>query len=454
MNEIIHLSESKCNFIHLQIIKTLSVLIININNKEILYYILSNNFINKIIKSINSELIKSNEDFLSHYVNFLKSISLKIDLTTIQFFFISQNGSFPLLESALSLYNHQDKMIQSVVKNILLIMLKLNSSQLIEYIYSLPSLSYFCFISCKLKDTLTSLSKENNYEIFKSLHEDIIDELIFFQDILDLKIDKINHIIINSLFYYCIMPYILNVKYKEIKLHIKLYFINALIAIIQDESFVNIFFTILFFPFSTKELNDFINNYPKIPDNYFTNWSEINNNIQLCSQSLNNFIKYNFNKQSYKYMLSSEDQKFSEIKKIKLKYKDESIKEIQNKVNEYILNNITPEEKKDITDYYYNISFATGIDCGMEILDKKHSNFCFKNIIQKLFIIHFDKSLELKNKLIDNSIKEFLYSLINIQNYTNNNILLEICLLMRNIIIKNNSRISKMLLKQVKLVNG
>ena len=86
MNEIIHLSESKCNFIHLQIIKTLSVLIININNKEILYYILSNNFINKIIKSINSELIKSNEDFLSHYVNFLKSISLKIDLTTIQFF--------------------------------------------------------------------------------------------------------------------------------------------------------------------------------------------------------------------------------------------------------------------------------------------------------------------------------------------------------------------------------
>ena len=454
MNEIIHLSESKCNFIHLQIIKTLSVLIININNKEILYYILSNNFINKIIKSINSELIKSNEDFLSHYVNFLKSISLKIDLTTIQFFFISQNGSFPLLESALSLYNHQDKMIQSVVKNILLIMLKLNSPQLIEYIYSLPSLSYFCFISCKLKDTLTSLSKENNYEIFKSLHEDIIDELIFFQDILDLKIDKINHIIINSLFYYCIMPYILNVKYTEIKLHIKLYFINALIAIIQDESFVNIFFTILFFPFSTKELNDFIINYPKIPDNYFTNWSEINNNIQLCSQSLNNFIKYNFNKQSYKYMLSSEDQKFSEIKKIKLKYKDESIKEIQNKVNEYILNNITPEEKKDITDYYYNISFATGIDCGMEILNKKHSNFCFKNIIQKLFIIHFDKSLELKNKLIDNSIKEFLYSLINIQNYTNNNILLEICLLMRNIIIKNNSRISKMLLKQVKLVNG
>ena len=83
MNEIIQLSESKCNFILLQIIKTLSVLIININNKIILYYILSNNFINKIIKSINSEIINSNEDLLSYYVNFLKSISLKIDLILI-----------------------------------------------------------------------------------------------------------------------------------------------------------------------------------------------------------------------------------------------------------------------------------------------------------------------------------------------------------------------------------
>ena len=76
-----------------------------------------------------------------------------------------QTGSFPLLESALTLYNHPDKMIQSVVKNILLIMLKLNSPQLIGYICSLPSLTYFCFISCRLKDTLILISKENIIKI-------------------------------------------------------------------------------------------------------------------------------------------------------------------------------------------------------------------------------------------------------------------------------------------------
>ena len=90
MNQITILSESKCKDILLQIIKTLSVLIININDKIILYYLLSNNFVNKIINIINNDYIKYDEDFLSYYVNFLKSISLKIDLTTLPFFFLSQ----------------------------------------------------------------------------------------------------------------------------------------------------------------------------------------------------------------------------------------------------------------------------------------------------------------------------------------------------------------------------
>ena len=452
MNEIIQLSESKCNFILLQIIKTLSVLIININNKIILYYILSNNFINKIIKSINSEIINSNEDLLSYYVNFLKSISLKIDLTTIQFFFMYQTGSFPLLESVLTLYNHPDKMIQSVVKNILLIMLKLNSPQLIEYICSLPSLTYFCFISCRLKDTLILISKENNYENFKFLQEEIVDELIFIQDILFLRIDKINHIIINSLFYYCIMPYILNNKFNEIKLYIKLYFINALLSIIKDETFLNIFFTILFFPSITKEINDLITNFPQTPDNYFYDWSEKNNNIQLSSESLSNFVKYNYNSKIYKYFFSSDNKMFSELKKIKKQQIDDNT--MKNEVDNYILNNISPKDKKNILNFYQNLSFATGIKCGMEINNENENGKCFKVIIQKLYIIYFDKSLGLKNKLIDNQIKSFLCSLIDLTNYTNNNILLLMCFIMRNIIIKNSDKISKFLLKHGKLISG
>lgn len=455
MDEIITLSESKCYYIILQIIKTLSILIININNRVILYYILSNNFINKIIKSINTDFIKSDEDFLSYYVNFLKSISLKIDLTLLQFFFMPQTGSFPLLESALSLYNNQDKMIQSVIKNVFLIMLKLKHEQLINYICSLPSLTYFSFISYRLIDTLILLSNEKNYDKFKTFQEDIIDELIFIQDIFCLKIEKINHIMLNSLFNYCILPFILNQKYDKIKLNIKLYFIIAILTIIQDESFLNIFFTILFFPFTTKEINNLIINTPKLPDNYFYQWTEKNNNIQLISESLINYTKYNFNEKSYKYIFSSDDEKFSEIKKLKEKYKNNNYEEklIQEEVINHILNNCNSEQKKNIIDYNYNISFGTGVSCGINKFEENPADNSFINVIEKLYVIYYDKNLGLKYKLIDNNIKEFLYSLISIKNI-NDNILFLICLLMRYIIIKNNDKISKLLLRQVKMING
>ena len=408
------------------------MLIINISNKVTLYYLLSNNFINKIIGTINDDFIKYDEDFLSYYVNFLKSISLKIDLTTLQFFFMSQTNSFPLLEVALSLYNHEDKMIQSVVKNILLIMLKLNYPPLIEYLCSLPSLAYFSFISCRIKNLLLLLSKEKNYEQYKTLQEDIVEEIIFVQDIFILKIDEINHILTNSLFYYCILPYVINTKFDKIQLNIKLYFLNVLFTFIQDESFLNILFTILFFPFQIVEIKNFINNMPVEPDNYFYSWKEKNNNIQLSSSSFSNYIKYNYNKNTIHYIKSSKNSKFPEFNQIKNKFNNN-------------INNKNDDNHK-----------GTGINCGFCIKNENKGEIhdkCFKSIIEKFYVIFFDKHLNFKNKLLSNNFKDYLYYLINIKQ-RKNNVLFSICFLMRNIIIKNNDKISKLLLKEVKIING
>ena len=459
MNQITILSESKCKDINLQIIKTLSVLIVNLNNKIILYYLLSNNFVNKIINTINNDFIKYDEDFLSYYVNFLKSISLKIDLTTLHFFFLSQTNSFPLLEIALSLYNHQDKMIQSVIKNILLIMLKLNYEPLIEYICGLPSLFYFSFICCRIKDLLILISKENNYEKYKTLQEDIIDEILFIQDIFCLKIQKINHILFNSLFHYTILPYIINIKYDKIKINIKLYFINVLLNSIQDESFLNILFIILLFPSYIIEINNIIKKEIIEPDNYFFDWSEKNNSIYLFSESFYNYIKYNFNfnSKSIKNIFLSKKNIFPELSILTEKYNNKSF-DNNNDINKNefineILNYFSSEEKNKILNYRENISTGTGINCLLNL--KKEENIIyeksFKNIIEKLIIIYFDTKLKLNNKLIDNNNKSYLYSLINIKQ-NNDNILFLICLIIRNILFKN--KISKILLKKGKIING
>ena len=71
--------------INLQLIKTLSLLLINIKNKPSLYYLFSKNLLNKIISKDYSNY---DDEFLSYYVNFLKSLSLLLDETYIQLFYI------------------------------------------------------------------------------------------------------------------------------------------------------------------------------------------------------------------------------------------------------------------------------------------------------------------------------------------------------------------------------
>lgn len=121
MNEFIYLANLNYRIINLQIVKSFSILILNTSNTTTLYYLFSNNFINQIISN---DYEKYDDDFLSYYVNFIKSLSLKIDKTTIQFFFHKQINSFPLLQSALKLYNHSDAMIKNVVRNVVLTIIK------------------------------------------------------------------------------------------------------------------------------------------------------------------------------------------------------------------------------------------------------------------------------------------------------------------------------------------
>jgi len=140
MNEFIDLANKNNIQISLQIIKSFAVLILNTTNTTTLYYIFSNNFINQILTN---DYEKYDDDFLSYYVNFLKSLSLKIDNTTIQFFFQKQFFSFPLLQSSLKLYNHSDPMIKNTVRNILLTILKSNA--LIIRIFNKNVCSHFLF---------------------------------------------------------------------------------------------------------------------------------------------------------------------------------------------------------------------------------------------------------------------------------------------------------------------
>jgi protein CLEC16A len=117
MNELIYLSNFDSREISIQIIKSFSILILNISSQTTIYFIFSNNFLNQIISR---SYEKYDDEFVAYYISFIKSLSLKIDTTTVQFFFHRQYNTFPLMESALKFYNHHDSMIKTTVKNIFL----------------------------------------------------------------------------------------------------------------------------------------------------------------------------------------------------------------------------------------------------------------------------------------------------------------------------------------------
>ena len=358
MNEFIVASKIKNMDIFLQIIKSMSNLILTIKNKASLFYIFSNNFINKIITS--DDIQESSEDFLSFYVNFLKSLSLQIDTTTLQLFFQKEKNSFPLLENALKLYNHEDSMIKNVVKNIFLKFIGLSTEHqpLKEYLVSLPILKYFCFLSCRLVDMTIELNRIAGYEILynynnnknfffdyerlKGIHDDLIDEILYLNDILCINDSDISYVLLNSLLYYYICPLllgsILNFKYLTsddfkkkqknigyvVAPEIALYILTLFFSNIHNDSLLNILCILLFRKkINLKIIDQFVNvqfsdKKPPFPSNYSYNYKL--HNYKEKNLTFAQYIAYNYNKKFICSLIMKKNSKFSEIVQLNKKY--------------------------------------------------------------------------------------------------------------------------------------
>ena len=456
MSEFIKASKSKQNEILLQIIKSMSALILTVNNKRSLFYIFSKNFINKLIT--NDEIRNSNEDFLSFYVNFLKSLSMKIDSTTIQLFYQKDKESFPLLENAMKFYNNDDSMIRNVVKNIFLKFAKLSKEYepLKNYFINLPMIKYFCYFACRLTDMTMQLNylagytffyKYNNfknyvfnYERFKLFHDDLVDEILYIQDLLSINDEKISSIILNSLLYYFICPLLLgsiyNSKYffqekKEnisymVSPQIALYIFTVFLTNIKNDSFLNLICLLLFKrEINTDIITKFVDihkedKYPLYPISYSCLFKD--STYKEKHLTYLQYITYNYNHNFICSLLTEQNPKFKEIILLQKKYENSfSDPEFDpyEKYDDIYNNAISKFSKKDIEfmlEYHDTISKATGVKCGLSnneyennVLNvlKEEKNMG-ENPIRKLI---FEEMFNYKDESINMNINLLLYFL-------------------------------------------
>lgn len=180
----------------------------------------------------------------------MKSLSLKLNKDTINFFYDENTNRFPLVEKTFELRSDSDGMIRNVVRNIILTLLKIEDSKIYNYFTSYPIILYFSNLILSLKPLMLQLNKyDGKFNITKDIHDDIVDSLFYIQDILSLNIDKINRVLINCLLTQLVIPFsniIISSKAKSIPIKNAIYFLLLIFHIIKNKEVVDIIAYLLF----------------------------------------------------------------------------------------------------------------------------------------------------------------------------------------------------------------
>ena len=478
MSEFLKLSSYDLYKIDLQLIKMLSFLLINIKNKPWLYYICSNNLLNKIISK---DYSKYDDEFLSYYVNFLKSLSLLLDETSITLFYIEKNNSFPLIENILKLYNHKDSMIRNVVRNTVMNIFRVKNAKIEEYFSKLPSVLYFIKIINQIKDICFEIKEEiinQNTKKISYLFDDLYDEIIYIDDLLNLKLERINYILINCFFYFFIIPILCGSicdMNKKVSKSMALFILIFFFVNMKNEVFKNCLFSLLFLDELNQDMEQFLNLEKDLKDFFINN---ININNEQNQNNINNQISFSqFFSEHYTYyflltLIENNNIIYTKYGKIypqlneimengkglsneliyEKKYSyDEKVKKLHEIIDKYL----DKEDLINMKNYHEYLSKATGLLIGISNKEnfnnkEKEDLISTNSFLCQLKTVFNEINNEKEKKLlVKNKIKQNLFDSINSQK--------EEILLLFNILIfvvqNKEINISKILLKLANIYN-
>ena len=197
------------------ILEALNFLILNLKNNEIKLSIYSTKYKTKIpgqemniIDKLNELNLEDTDEFLSMQINFMKSLSLKLDNNNIYYFFNKDINQFQMLTKSFSLYNNPDPMVRNVVKNILLSIMRIDNKDIKNFLVSFPINIYYTNLILNFKNyilqlcliDLSEIYNDSIFGIFRRKHDELIDISMYLGDILELNIKPINFMLIKFLY--------------------------------------------------------------------------------------------------------------------------------------------------------------------------------------------------------------------------------------------------------------
>ncbi|GFE54965.1 hypothetical protein BaOVIS_023690 [Babesia ovis] len=202
------LPNSPIKLVRIQLLQTMSMLVHNLGNEKMLYYVLSNNYMNTLITHPN---IYTGGDVSSWTVSLLKTLSGVLNQTTIKFFYQEGNAAFPLLEEALKFLSSSDSMKRAHVMNIALNILRLNDPSVTRYVLEkskiLTQLALFLRYSWRrLNKHIKGAKLDAMGQTEAILITQCDDVFQFLMDIMDLGNTEISEALLEKMFNICFFP--------------------------------------------------------------------------------------------------------------------------------------------------------------------------------------------------------------------------------------------------------
>ena len=251
--------------ISLTLLKEVNYLISNLKLEKILNILYSkkytnfkneNEFMMNILdRLISIEVEESEEEFINQQAVLMKTLVLKLNDKNILYFYNPEINQFPILDKALYLYDYPDGMIKGMAENTLLIITKIQNTQLTCYLTSFPIALYYPIIIYNFKDVIEQLNTNsigrnvNLFEYLEEKHGKLFDAILYINDILSCKFKNINFVIYNCLLNEIIFPLfniIRNKKKEKItKIH-AIYILSFFIFFIKDIFIIDLISYFLF----------------------------------------------------------------------------------------------------------------------------------------------------------------------------------------------------------------
>ncbi|XP_064087080.1 protein CLEC16A homolog isoform X4 [Macrobrachium nipponense] len=223
LSYFLRIMRQKCgSYVCVQLLQTLNILFENIRNETSLYYLLSNNHVNSIIVH---KFDFSDEEVMAYYISFLKTLSLKLNIHTIHFFYNEHTNDFPLYTEAIKFFNHPESMVRIAVRTLSLNVYRVDDQSMLQFICDRTAAPYFSNLVWFIGNHILEVDNcvrgdvdHNSRSRLADLVAEHLDHLHYLNDILKLDITTLNEVLADHLLNRLLVPllvYSLNPQHEK-----------------------------------------------------------------------------------------------------------------------------------------------------------------------------------------------------------------------------------------------